>query len=33
MWALDGGINEPDTWQFSLIQTNGKENLEKNTFN
>jgi hypothetical protein len=30
--VLDGVINEPDTWQFSLIQTQRKENLE-NTFN
>lgn len=26
---LEFAINEPDTWQFSLIRANGKENLEK----
>lgn len=26
---LEYAINEPDTWQFSLIRANGKENLEK----
>ena len=26
---LEFSINEPDTWQFSLIRANGKENLEK----
>ncbi|MFT5253107.1 MAG: RimJ/RimL family protein N-acetyltransferase [Flavobacteriales bacterium] len=26
---MEYAINEPDTWQFSLIRANGKENLEK----
>lgn len=26
---LEFAINEPDTWQFSLVRANGKENLEK----
>ena len=26
---LEFSTNEPDTWQFSLIRANGKENLEK----
>ncbi|MEZ7506712.1 GNAT family N-acetyltransferase [Flavobacterium sp. Arc2] len=26
---LDFSINEPDTWKYSLVRANGKENLEK----
>ncbi|RDI53785.1 GNAT family N-acetyltransferase [Flavobacterium glaciei] len=26
---LEFSINEPDTWKYSLVQANGKENLEK----
>ncbi len=26
---LDFSINEPDTWYYSLVRANGKENLEK----
>ncbi|MFV8270456.1 GNAT family N-acetyltransferase [Flavobacterium sp. GT2N3] len=26
---LEISINEPDTWKYSLVQANGKENLEK----
>jgi len=26
---VDFSINEPDTWYYSLVRANGKENLEK----